>query len=367
VPITDPKNTLAFHQSRVLTTHRNMSKVPLKDVAPRLTKALSSMGQTTSPENEALWFYGMNHGMALISAEYAPYEPLPPDVLAFVEAYHSSLADKAVRAFFYLLVICARESRHNNSKGAALTAELQPKYGPHIAMFHSKVSGGEMEAVSWLKNASNGGTIGQMAESLSHVFYKCKWSGGFGGKAWGKVADCLARFVRGEFSAEMMLDTIWTLCHNNGPIFNKGHLYAHHGGALIKLLDVQRSGQIPEAIKEGIFPGHVEDDLKVWMDRLYKMFPGKLGDYVDWYVVEALGSNQKYAKEKAAQQAKYGLSPKASEMQKMAAQKEAQALAKKKAAEEAAALALAEKMKNSFEVTPGVYVQKFQPERKEAA
>ena len=32
--------------------------------------------KTTVPESEALWFYGMNHGVALISANRAPLEPL---------------------------------------------------------------------------------------------------------------------------------------------------------------------------------------------------------------------------------------------------------------------------------------------------
>ena len=61
------------------------------------------------------------------------------------------------------------------------------------------------------------------------------------------MTDCLVRFVSGEFSAEMMLDTVWTLAHNGGPIFNKGQFYACTANAL-RILDVQRSGQIPEAV-----------------------------------------------------------------------------------------------------------------------
>ena len=38
--------------------------------------------KNTAPEREALWFYGMNHGVALIAAKFAPLEPLPTWELA---------------------------------------------------------------------------------------------------------------------------------------------------------------------------------------------------------------------------------------------------------------------------------------------
>ena len=114
--LTDPKDTLAFHQSRVLTQHRDMSEVPCLLVAKAMQKFKNAdEHKDTVPEAEALWFYGMNHGMALISAARAPLEPLPPDELNFVEAYHHALAPKAIRAFYYLLWICTREARHNQS------------------------------------------------------------------------------------------------------------------------------------------------------------------------------------------------------------------------------------------------------------
>ena len=91
-------------------------------------------------------------------------------------------------------------------------------------------------------------TIGKFCEALAWQFYHCKWAGGYGGKKWGVVTDCLVRFVKGEFSAEMMMDTVWTLSHNSGPIFNKGQFYGMYGHNLYRILDVQRSGQVPEAV-----------------------------------------------------------------------------------------------------------------------
>ena len=45
------------------------------------------------------------------------------------------------------------------------------------------------------------------------------------------------------------------------------------------------------------------------MQSLKPAFPGKIGEYVDWYKVEALGAVHHYGKDKQKQDAKYGQSP----------------------------------------------------------
>ena len=45
------------------------------------------------------------------------------------------------------------------------------------------------------------------------------------------------------------------------------------------------------------------------MQALQVAFPGKIGKWVDWYKVEALGSVHKYPKDKQAQEKKHGLTP----------------------------------------------------------
>jgi hypothetical protein len=66
--ITDPQNTLAYHASRVLTSQRDMSGATCHFVAKQLQAyqaghKASDIGHG-NPEMQALWFYGMNHGLS---------------------------------------------------------------------------------------------------------------------------------------------------------------------------------------------------------------------------------------------------------------------------------------------------------------
>jgi hypothetical protein len=355
--LSDPKDTLAFHQSRVLTQHRDMSEVPCLLVAKALQKFKNAdEHKDTVPEAEALWFYGMNHGMALISAARAPLEPLPPDELNFVEAYHHALAPKAIRAFYYLLWICTREARHNLSlKDDA--HKITANFGAPVCDFLTSIKGGEKEIAQAFLSKPPDAPIGTYVKALAWTFYHSKWSSSYGGKKWGAVTDCLVRFVTGEFTAEMMLDTVWTLAHNGGPIFNKAAFYGMYSSSLYRLLDVQRSGQIPEAITTdaelGKFAG---PELLLLMQYLKMRFPGKLGEFVDWQMVEALGSVHKYPQDKAQQIKLHGQSPEAKAAAKLASEQTAN-LAKKQA--EAAAAKAADYAQNYFQVMHDVHVKKI--------
>ena len=361
--LTDPKDTLAYHQARPLTVHRDMSEVPCKAVAQMVSSFLTSdTAKDTKPEAEALWFYGMNHGMALIGAEKAPLEPLDPWELKFVNDYHAILGPKAVRAFYYLLIICTREARHNKSLTAD-TAKMKAQFGVEAGGFFASVKGSEHDIHKAFLNSPPKTTLGQFVECIRWQFYNSKWAGGYGGKKWGVVTDCLNRFVKGEFTAEMMLDTVWTLAHNGGPIFNKGHAYSMYSHNLVRALDVQRSGQIPEAVLEDKpLKAFASKELVATMKALRDRWPEKIGTYVKWDVVEALGSVQKYPTEKSEQYVKYGMTPEAkaaleaAEAKKIAAQKAAEEKAKQMAEE--AKKQAEEHAKTHFWVMPGVEVKK---------
>lgn len=362
--LTDPQNTLAYHQSRVLCAQRDMSDVPCYKVALALSqyqdKHSASDDGHHNPEQQALWFYGMNHGVAMIQSRFAPLEPLPEWELGFVQRYHEELAPRAVRAFYYLLLICTREARHNQSLKSD-GPKMTEKFGKPITDFFVSIKGGESTIHQKFLTKPPQGTIGAYCEALCWQFYNSDWHGGYGGPAWGNIADCLHRFVTGEFSAEMMLDTIWTLSHNNGPVFNKQIFYSMYSGAIFRVLDVQRSGQIPQAV---LFDAQIgkfaSPELGKLMKHLKERFPEDVGDYVDWEVVEALGSVNKYPTEKQAQFAKHGMSEAAKKAQE-------QVLLAQKAKEEAAKKAAEEHAKQWFTVMPGVEVKKFQPVRAEAA
>ena len=351
--LTDPKNTLAYHSSRMLTTHRDMSETPLKDVVAAMDAFMSAdKAKDTCPESEALWFYGLNHGMSLIQAKRAPLEPLEGFELQFVEAYHDKISVKAVRAFYYLLWICNREARHNHSLTKDLP-KMEKEFGPECAGFFASIVGGEDKIAKMLIANPPDCTVGTFVKCLAWQFYKCKWGSNYGGKAWGNVTDCLVAFVHGNASAEVMMDTVWTLSHNTTNIFNKGHFYKCHTHSILRVLDVQRSGQIPQGVlHDPTLIKFADPILRHWMKALSDKFPGKIGGYVDWHVVEALGAVGSYHAEKAQQTKLHGMTAEAKAAM--------EAAAKKQLADELQAQIDAKNYKqNHFEVMPGVMVKKI--------
>jgi hypothetical protein len=275
-----------------------------------------------------------------------------------------------VRAFYYLLLICTRESRHNKSLPHDL-AKIEAKFGPEVAQFIKSSGGAESKIHKALLEKPPVTTIGDFVKCLQWQFYHSKWSPGYGGKAWGKVTDCLVSFVTGEYSAEMMMDTVWTLSHNNGPIFNKGHLYGmYNSHKLLRILDIQRSGQIPQAIATDSAVAHyAHPDLVKIMAALAEHFP-EINGVVDWFKVEALGAVGHYPQEKMKQATltPEGLAKLKAEQEaaaELAAEKAAKKAQAEKLAAEMAAISKAEFEKKHFQIMPELWVEKII--RKEAA
>lgn len=355
--ITDQSNTLAYINSRIATTKRDMSMVPLSSVVTALAKYKENdKYPSTAPDAEALMFYGLNHAHALISAKRHPHEPLSSWEQEILSYYHREMHRIAVRAFYYLLIICVREIRHCKS-GSDFYGSLITDFNPAAVNFLA-AKGGEGDIHAALMKHPPACTLGQLSETAQFIFNKGSWNSGYGGPAWGEVTDCLTKFINGTYSPEMMLDTIWTLSHNNGPIFNKGHFYQHHSQHLLMILDVQRSGQIPELIlgNHNEIAPYVTPFMFKKMSEIKTHFPHDIGAYVDWYKVQALGGLGVYTYQQQEQIKKFGISDWVSEHEKKAA-----AIAKAKA--ELEAKKKAEHAKNNFEIMPNVFVPTFKPLR----
>lgn len=314
------KDTLSYQfTKRPAIMMRDMSAVRLKDVVARMNAYFDlsnifsmSPGLVGTPENpmgspevDGLMFYMSNHAMSMVRAKYHPLETLPTGVLSLVDNYFTDLSARSARMFFYLLLICTRESRHDKSSGN----NLKHTYGPGIKDFHNLLKGTvSATAVESLRTKAPDTSLGEYTSFLADIFRKGTYGFGFGGVAWAKVAEVLRDFVLGKISAEMMQDTAFTLCHNNGPIFNKGMLFQKHTTEIYKLLDVQRSGQIPELVASKVVKAAcshvVQESFTMYSNTLGPEFAGE--GYVDWFKVESLGSLKKYPTEKIAQVSKYG-------------------------------------------------------------
>lgn len=259
-------------------------------------------GISGSPEVDALVFYMLNHAVSVITQKTHPYASLWK-LGPVVELYREQLAIRSTRMFFYLLLICTRESRHaKNSHSDPVMQGLSSKYGSDILDFWNSIKGsGSSGAADKLMKYPPDVLLGNYVRFIQELFYKGSFSGGYGGKAWGKVTDCLVDYVTGKFSAEMMMDTAFTLCHNNGPIFNKGMLFDTYSHEIYKILDVQRSGQIPVMIANKETSFHNNPVVSSLMSVVRKVLPDIFEGWVDWYKVESLGSLKKYPQQKADQ------------------------------------------------------------------
>lgn len=307
-----------------------------------------------TPEVDALMFYSLNHAVSIVRSRVGWHEPLDK-YEEILETYHRELAVRSTRMFYYLLLICTRESRHErNEMGSKFWTGMKEKHGANIASFQSNIRGkGSMEAADYFMAKPPSVAIGAYTQYLVDSFYKGSYHSAYGGKAWGAIADCLHAYVTGVYSAEMMMDTAFTLCHNNGPIFNKGMLYQTYGHDIYKILDVQRSGQIPAFINtwnSNFVHGRVKQVYKNTADIIGEDF----GGYVDWYQVEALGALKSYKVEQKAQVAEHGAPKNLKAFMEAEQAKKALALAK---ALEAEQKEIAKKNSVMFEVMPKIYVE----------
>jgi hypothetical protein len=328
-------DTLAYQLGvRPALQSRDMSSVPLKKVVEQLNEFMELdniydwighgaehnekiMG---SPQKDALTFYMLKHAVLLLRKQYHPLEPLPPKVMKLLERYNEEVVARGTRMFYYLLQICVRESRHSSGVSSVTEKQLRAKYTDKVVDFHGTIEPlGESMAVSKFRKEAPDVPVGLWVGFMSEHFREYHYGGAFGGEPWGRIADVARDFVKGDISLDLLLDTSFTLAHNTSPAFDKGMLFSHYDSDLLKILDVQNSGQTPALVNEKGVKVAQEMDIQV----LFKLAKDAVGDpllpkpYVDWYKVEedgeGLNTDKKgghkanYPAEKKAQALKYGI------------------------------------------------------------
>lgn len=358
--------TLKQFKSRTVINHRDLTKVPMDKVATALKLFDSKVSklkygggapspQLMVPEHEALWFYLGNHAMAVIQRSFDPAEPIPEPYAQIVRDYYHDLDIRVLRMYGYLMRICTRETRHSH------TDHFMKDY-PALSSYYLGYKGtGSSSAVNALLEKVPAVPQGVYTRFLQDAFYKGSYNGGFGGKAWGAIADVLKQFVHGEITGEIMLDTAFTLCHNNGPIFNKGMLYSGYTlAALQELLDVQRAGMIPGLVQDVArhqaggctmaahynSQGFVTPAMVEFCETMSALSTDFSGTVV-WPNLKKLGAVFSHDSKIKAFVTKHG---------NQTSKKEE--LANKKAAEQAAALKAAQ-----WQILPGVFATKTKPVR----
>jgi len=344
-------DTLAYQiGARPLTVVRDLGSSSMVDWAAQAKEARANLKGDPSPELEAVKFYLVQHVLGEVVRRYDKHEPLDPGAASAVNSFHEIGSASALRMFHYLCYITIREIRHM-SLGSSGAEKMRKQFGNEATDHVISLKGGSEEAgYSKTMNNPPACTVAQFFGAIEWGFFHGSFSGGFGGKPWGKITTCLARVLRGEASLENMVDTAFTLAHNNGPIFNKGLFFGGYTHELGRILDVQRSGQIPEYIA-GTGNTHGTIGMGLVLETVKKWLPWvRFGEYVDWYKVTALGAvNGHYEAEKKLQAKTYGL-----------ATPYAKKLGGPEATEIEKTVKMAKENKAGFyEMAPGVYVKKF--------
>lgn len=357
-------DTLAYQLGvRPALRNRDMSKAPLQG----LVKAISDFQNLDNaydwlevtgknekpmgdPHKDAIITYMLQDAVFQIQKRVDPLEPLGK-YLPVLELYHEQTALRATRIFYYLVLICARESRHSNTDSHDVEQkDLRSKWGDSVVDFHQKLRKlNESLAVEKFLTEAPSVPVKLWLGFMAEHFRKHSYGHAFGGKKWAAIADVAYEFATGAKPAQLMLDVSFALAHNTAPIFNKGMLYHNSTTELIRILDVQRSGQVPQLVADGDCKTAKSGDVLLVFNSIKQAIPefGQPG-YVDWYKVEELGSVHKYPGEKKEQLASHGL-PGTSKLSQMVESAKA-AVAAKEAVEEALAM---------VQIFPGQFIKKI--------
>jgi hypothetical protein len=172
---------------------------------------------------------------------------------------YTELVDCCGLSLLYMLMIIAREVRHVHYK-ADLMCNIDMKH----RLQQRGLPGIKTWVQTYTEKAATLGSSGtaqmlfdpnampklnaiplrEFAGTLEAIFYHGVFGGGYGGKPWANIADTLFKYANGDINLHAMVDTSYTLCHNNGPIFNKGYMFGNYGSEFNLYLDIQRIGQI---------------------------------------------------------------------------------------------------------------------------
>lgn len=287
--------SLLDYRKRPHTTNQNFDGVLVSDLVQSIAKWRSQQSvELAIPEDLAIQFYLTNSAVAALQLKLESQQPLTPVQTWVMDTYYQALTDIGLRCFFYTFLICTREARHGNYK--AVAADLNKTYGHDISFFNSIPDDPDaimahLGASLWTSKFS----LKQFTQLLVQAFEDGIFGSSYGGAKWAEVARPLRDFVNGLTTMEMFCDTVWTLAHNGGPIFNKGMMFKGYKLAhLVKILDVQRAGMIPSLVEfdESVFvtASHHEFLIKARVD-LAEFGTTK----IDWQKVVELGAVGGYA------------------------------------------------------------------------
>lgn len=291
-----PRNTIAAYAANPLFDKFDMSSLPLSALSNEIKAFSRRSDARSSPERDALDFYFLNHSFGVLRSKMNPLEQLDDDLATVAKSHLLTTNDIAKRLLFYSAIICVEEARFLPGQDHRFWSGLENRFGGDFCAWAKKGFPGKYEDFGKLDM-----TCGEFAAAMVCVFAFGKWQPGYGGRGWVPIASLVSDCIHGRLSMEAMADQAFSLTHNGGCMFNKGHLYDHsYGNELYSILDVQDSGQIPQLIDSK----KISHASPVLLD-LHKIMARRFPDEMTGPVNEALVKNsEKKREQKAAALAK---------------------------------------------------------------
>lgn len=249
-------NTFSNYYSSPLYSKINFENVPYEHVK----KAMKECKDRKSIDATAVEYYLSSHALHLLQNKYPKEEQMPENVYLAICKQKESLNEIAMRVFYYLVEICPEEARFGTERNAGIYDFISNSVSPKAGEY----------AKSILSNGSvpKDLTIYEVLKSVEMIFRFAQWSPGFGGLAWAQITQVALEVVSGNNSLDLMVDKAFTLSHNNGAIFNKGHFFSMYTNQFYSILDIQASGQVPQAINAQKISCHNSEDVQ----KCFKLF-----------------------------------------------------------------------------------------------
>lgn len=287
-----PAKTLNFYLENPLFKKNAFDLAPANQLAKEINSFIRSNPGMPKPEEDALTFYLLNHGFHLIKNKYGPLERLPKEVEEVVEMHFKKTQKVAMRLFSYIVLISLEEAVFEQNK-PSLKPFLESSYGPEFLEFFQNIKSrnSSFATADSFKNLST--PIGKFLNGVYSIFHFGGWSGGFGGVPWAQIIGLARDVALGRESFETMADFAFTLCHNNGSMFNKSKLYSMYSPFIYEILDIQASGQIPQWINENKNSQYVTKDVLESFNNLSKIFPEEMTKPLDKKLIKDSGEKRK--------------------------------------------------------------------------
>ena len=287
----DPKTLGFLLGTTPAKRSRSLESVSMLSVTQGLKAYEAKAGGNPYAQDDAVRFYLSSHLLADISQTFPASRPLNDEQYALIKQLLGYVTETSARFYFYALKIVLREYRHCKNRQHML--EVFEKYCQKSAAYLDYVMDSSSDVLfENMEQCQIDAPFGNVLRCVEYGFYHAKWSAGYGGPKWGVIARVLRRFIEGQYSPEIMLDIGWALAHNGGPIFNKGYFYAgFSGGTLLKVLDLQRAGEIPAGVRAGEIP----IPCALLIPGVEKHFGLQYPERVDWWKVDKLGAKNSWS------------------------------------------------------------------------